>query len=140
MSAKFRKKVLYVWGLIVCFVAGLWANGEIPAAAKPAPQPLKAAVWRQGGDPSNWAEEGTTNYAVTVYTEQMGTAITDGNGQVFVTFPVIFSDSPILTYSVLGHVDVKMVAVGATGAHFVANHDDGEPASGVTIYWQATGP
>lgn len=83
---------------------------------------------RQGGSASGWAISGTTTYTPTTVRMQVGSVLWTGgfaaSGNIAVTFPVAFSNTPI-------------VLAICTGADSRINVGIGTPtASGVTIYWE----
>lgn len=97
---------------------------------------------RQGGSASNWGTMGTTDYTPTTVRIQAGSVITDGDGVVTVTFPVAFSDVPLIITTPVSFLAVLVVitAVSASQVSFATKLHEGSAQAAVVIHWQATGP
>lgn len=102
---------------------------------------VPALTRRQGGDASNWSTNGTTTYTPTAVRKQVGVVATGGGGTVTVTFPVAFSQPPVVvaTAQAGSAVILNIDTVTATTVTFATRNTAG---SGViaTVMWEATGP
>jgi hypothetical protein len=85
---------------------------------------------RQGGSATNWSTAGTTNYVPTAVRNQCGVArVLVGTQGIAVTFPVAFSNVPIVVIS-------EVENGNATTAFITVNN---VTASGFTVYYHAAG-
>lgn len=112
------------------------------------------AYRRQGGDASQWDVAGTTTYTPAMVREQFGTFdVTVANGDniagvspVVVTFPVAFSQDPIVFCQIRNQTNetggnvAQVIATPATtgfGLQIIRNHTT--PAVTYTVMWRAIG-
>lgn len=107
---------------------------------------------RQGGDASAWGTAGTTTYTPTTVRMQAGvkayTAMANAEADVSITFPVAFSDVPIVVASGYYNSDsedifptVAVKSVTASGAVFsVLGNDVVGPTDSARLSWIAVGP
>ncbi len=93
---------------------------------------------RQGGNASNWSASGTTTYVPTTIVEQVGAMQVAGAGGATVTFPVAFSNVPIVSAQVLnaGTNAPRIGAITATTFTLMPWESSGT----YTIMWRAIGP
>lgn len=105
---------------------------------------------RQGGASGSWATAGTTNYTPGPVRMQAGVvtvAVADGttNNGAAITFPVAFSDKPVVLVSFAnstGYI-IFPLAESITASGFIAKAHRGTattPALNMTIVWLAIGP
>lgn len=98
---------------------------------------------RQGGDPNDFSVAGTTNYVEQRKNMmvQTGEINTGAGGTVTVTFPVAFSFTPQILYSVTSGtaMAVTLTAKSATGFTIQAVSLLGVLTSGIDISWRAEG-
>lgn len=100
---------------------------------------VPALTRRQGGDASNWSTNGTTTYTPTNVRKQVGVIACVSS--VVVTFPVAFSQPPVVTYGVQAGANriVVIDTITATTVTFVCRDTAGAAAT-ATVLWEATGP
>jgi hypothetical protein len=90
---------------------------------------------RQGGNLSNWAINGTTNYTPGAVRMQAGCASTGGDTSVLVTFPVAFSNRPLVFLGSLGAANARLsYAPEPTGITMETDLPNS------IIHWLAIGP
>ena len=92
---------------------------------------------RQGGSATDWSIGGTTAYAPTMVRMQTGVTITSGAGTATVTFPVAFSQPPLVFVQAFG-VWSAVTSVNALGFSVYTTNAGG--AANVGFYWLAIGP
>ena len=102
---------------------------------------------RQGGSATNWYTYGTTNYTPTAVRIQTGVVgITVGAGQdqnsVIVTFPVAFSDLPIVIASSQSISSVSCTVLSATQVELFIKLPTSSMSGGFVhfLMWMAIGP
>jgi hypothetical protein len=109
---------------------------------------------RQGGDASNWASAGTTNYTPGTVRMQGGVrAVTIANGQAQgaagITFPQTFSNTPIVLVSAqhdISATDLPEVYAGAgtdldyASVNVYARRAGTSGALTINVHWLAIGP
>lgn len=105
--------------------------------------PLRA---RQGGNGTNWATAGTTNYNAPDALVQTGVdTITIGggtSGATGLTFPVAFAGTPVFNYSIYGisaGVTHSISSISASGASVNINNNSGGSLT-FNVHWIAIGP
>lgn len=95
---------------------------------------------RQGGSASNWSTPGSTSQTPTTVRTQAGVVAISGNTGV--TFPVAFSDVPIIVatfYHVSSAGFAFLTARSATGFNVNAKDANGNDVNG-DVHWIAFGP
>lgn len=103
---------------------------------------------RQGGDTTDWSSEGSTDYAPSVASVQVGTrvsAIGATDGEISITFPTAFSDKPVIItqcYDGEGLYSYTCIIKSLTASGFVGIVvlGDDTKTNGVDVYWMAIGP
>lgn len=101
------------------------------------------AYRRQGGSASNWRTAGTSNHTPTMVRAQFGVIDTGTFGNQTVTFPVAFSDVPIVYASALPGSNPFYANAGsitATTANIASYDPDGNLEANVNVAWLAIGP
>lgn len=100
---------------------------------------------RQGGNASDWSIAGATNYIPSKYLIQSGVIQWTGSefpsGSISVTWPVAFSNKPIVLASSTENVyNIGIGSPTTTGTTLAWAHIAGAGATAVTINWLAIGP
>lgn len=98
---------------------------------------------RQGGSGTDWNSTGTSNFTPTTMRMQAGRTITGGGGSVTVTFPVAFSNKPIIVVSASGGSNILASISSVSASQFTAaawNAAAGTSAGSIGIDWIAVGP
>lgn len=112
-------------------------NGTLQSAGNEVWDRGDLAIRRQGGNASNWATEGTTNYTPTSIHIQVG-VVSSEPGDVFVTFPTAFAGTPVVQVtpvtSTASGVAVSIFSVSTTGFWITSS------GSVDSFHWYATGP
>lgn len=135
-------------------IAGKLANGAVDTTARLAndivddtkignrvPQFYR----RQGGNAAAWSIGGTNNYTPTSVRMQAGTYNTDGSGNRTITFPVAFSNTPLVFVSPWNDIDdefTQLVINDTDATTMVVQSFDEDGALKATVYfdWLAIGP
>jgi len=102
---------------------------------------------RQGGNATNWAQHGTTNYDVSAadILIQCGSSVGSVSADTTVTFPVAFSATPIVTFGTELITDSSFPRIGSgtplstTGFAFSMVKTNSARAAD-RLYWTAIGP
>jgi hypothetical protein len=97
---------------------------------------------RQGGSSSNWITSGTTTYTPTAVRAQMGIAYLATTGTETITFPVAFSNAPIVlacAYNPSQPMVVSVSNVLATEFSITRHNLSGSQMAGA-VTWIAIGP
>lgn len=99
---------------------------------------------RQGGSSTNWQTQGTTTYTPSTAFIQMGvrSASVNTTGSVSITYPVAFSERPIITLGINGGSGACTAQVtGDSVSGFSVNLRDTITAGAITIdvNWMAVG-
>lgn len=102
-------------------------------------------AWRQGMAASpDWCLAGTTNYEVVNALVQCGSGVTDGSGLVQVTYPIAFSQWPMILLTANTSSNIVMVITSAShSTYFNAKSftaDTGVAAAAISFHWIALGP
>lgn len=100
---------------------------------------------RQGGSATNWSTSGTNNYVPSASKIQCGAGQTNGSGTLTITFPVAFSDVPLvfITTEFSTPPQTAARAYGNTASGFnVVTFSTGTMAVEPSIWfvWMAIGP
>ena len=102
---------------------------------------------RQGDGLGNWASEGTVNVTPTTVRMQAGsiewTGVAAGGGEKSITFPVAFSDVPLVfAIASMSHAKINIsVSANPSGCTFYWVTVDGVTTfTSITIHWHAVGP
>jgi len=90
---------------------------------------------RQGGSASSWASGGTSPFTPASAIMQVGAIVTNGAGVAAITYPVAFSDFPLVFLSTVAAV-TTLYASNETAAGFTVNAG----GSTIGVYWMAIGP
>ena len=96
---------------------------------------------RQGGSATDWTTPGTTERTPTTVRQQAGSITTDASLNVTVTFPVAFSQPPLVFCQIEGNVRGMVIIPSAvTASQFVVRVElDGGVQSAQTVFWFAVG-
>lgn len=102
---------------------------------------VPALIARRGGSATVWSTTGTTNYTPTTVRMQCGACASSGGGTVTVTFPVAFSQPPVVVATVQAGFERTLVidTITATTVSFVVR-DAAGAGQIASIMWLATGP
>lgn len=99
---------------------------------------------RQGGSATDWSSNGTSNFTPTTMRAQAGVKRHAGgsaSGSTTITFPVAFSQPPIILVSCSNDiVNVAATIVSASGATLAYSTVDATAQSNIDINWLALGP
>jgi hypothetical protein len=110
---------------------------------------VPALIRRQGGNSASWITPGTTSYTPAAVRMQTGAGVWNGGlasqGSFTVTFPVAFSQPPLVFATLWGAVSAAKVCISVDGIsasqatlHWAAL--DGYQYTGLTVFWLAIGP
>jgi len=98
---------------------------------------VPALLGRQGGSASNWLTQGTNNYTSGINARVQCGSISSGTAQAVVTFPVAFSDKPIVLVTGIGCTPFLNVLGAVTATQATIDN----PAGGAfSAFWIAIGP
>jgi hypothetical protein len=98
---------------------------------------------RQGGNASDWSIGGVTTQTPTTIRCQFGAGVTNAFGNLDITFPVAFSNKPIMLMTPVdsgGARSCGVQSVTATTAHATVYDMAGTPQTSNTFFWIAIGP
>ena len=91
---------------------------------------------RQGGSATDWGSAGTTDYTPTAVRMQAGSVTIPAGGSVVVTFPVAFSNVPLVFATPISSTASAIRATG-TATTVTLSHGVGV---GISVNWLAIGP
>jgi hypothetical protein len=94
---------------------------------------VPALTRRQGGSATNWSTPGTTTYTPTMLRMQPGAITLDGSGLASVTFPIAFSNVPLVYLASQTSTPPTAVSISASGVTIQGNPAD-------VAMWLAIGP
>lgn len=101
---------------------------------------------RQGGNATDWSVPGTTTYTPTAVRIQCGTADTGITGAISVTFPVAFSNKPVVVFGggfpnqPTDTAILNLLDIYANSFSVQSMDDAGASLTGVYFSWIAIGP
>lgn len=98
--------------------------------------------YRQGGSATVWGSDGTTTYRVngSDVLIQAGSGITNGSGTLTITYPVAYSQVPLIFLSVEGSgTMVGATSRGASSTAVATTLDDGSAAASAVVNWLTMG-
>lgn len=97
------------------------------------------AIRRQGGNASNWATAGTTNYTPSSVRIQTG-VVEREPGPSFVTFPTAFAGTPVVTVTAVAATADAFVSVSGVGTTGFTINLGGTASNASAFTWMAIGP
>lgn len=127
-------------------LAGGTANAGVVlrmGTAGTAPEYGGVVTYRQGGSATDWYVAGTTNYSASKTIMQTGCfnipKYNTSYGFGTVTFPVAFSQKPIVLISSVEYAGNTLVATEITTTTFKASYNGSDLSGGLDISWIAIG-
>ena len=102
----------------------------------------RSVTYRQGGNATDWSATGATNYVPTNVRIQCGVTTSSASGSVAITFPVAFSNLPLVYLMVDGTSEpIYTYIYTLTAAAFTFSvFNDADARVAKTVRWLAIGP